>query len=585
MNAERVQRRLAAILAADVAGYSRLMGEDEEGTFAALNAHLKELIEPCIAEHRGRVVKTTGDGLLVEFASVVDAVRCAVAFQEGMAERNLGVPEDRRVGFRIGVNLGDVIVQNDDVYGDGVNVAARLEGLCDVGAVYVSAVVHDQVEGKIDQAFDDLGEHAVKNIDKPVHIYRASPDPGDRDATKREVDKLLDRPAVAVLPFANMSGDADQEYFADGLTEDLITALSLWRSFPVISRNSVFAYKGQSPDIRTVAHELGVQYVIEGSVRRAAGRVRITVQLIDAESGHHLWAERYDRVLEDIFDLQDEITQHVTATVEPELSRARLDRMATGRTENLAAWDFYARGMSMLFDGSSDGHVGARELFEAAVRLDPTFSRALAMIGLSYQRDLYQGMVDLGTSLVKMMDASLDAVRASPRESVAHQALCLAYMWSGEHDKAISEGRRAVTLNPGEATSHACLGNALGNGGEYDEALRYMETGARLSPQDSRGEIFETVAARTNLLAHRYETAVEWARKALQKRPDYTEARLYTASSLGHLGRRDEVPAAIQLAALGPPDPSQVLHLWKRFKDPNAMDHILDGLRKAGLPE
>ena len=350
MAEERVERKLAAILAADVAEYSRLMGEDEVGTRARFNAHLDELIEPAIASGRGRIVKTTGDGLLVEFASVADAVQCAVEIQKGMAERNVDEPNDRRMEFRIGVNLGDVIIEGDDIHGDGVNVAARLEGVAEPGGICISGAVHESVRNKLDVVFVDLGEQSVKNIADPVRVFRASLDGVRRKSdASAEADAIFRRPAVAVLPLKNLSGDPDQEYFTDGLTEDIITALSLWRSFPVIARNSTFSYKGQSPDIRKVGEELGARFVIEGSVRKAGNRIRVTVQLIDAETGHHVWAERFDRELDDIFALQDEITQRVAATVEPELGRFEQKRLAAKHPTSLDAWDYCQRGMYLLY--------------------------------------------------------------------------------------------------------------------------------------------------------------------------------------------------------------------------------------------
>jgi len=376
-----VQRRLAAILAADVAGYSRLMGDDEEGTLAALTAHLAELIEPCIAEHRGRVVKTTGDGLLAEFASVVDAVRCAVAFQEGMAERNSDTPGDRRLEFRIGVNLGDVIIQDGDVFGDGVNVAARLEGLAEPGGIVVSGTVHEHVRSKLDLGFNDLGPRSVKNIAEPVRAFgvRLEDDlPAAAGFGPSEPLPLSDKPSIAVLPFVNMSGDPEQEYFADGISEDIITALSRIRWFLVIARNSSFSYKNTSPDVRDVARDLDVRYVLEGSVRKAGGRVRVTAELIDASVGSHIWAERYDRDLADIFAVQDEITQTVVGAIEPELSCAEQERARQKPPDNLDAWDFYQRGQWHFNRITPEDLARAKVMFQRAMDLDPGFGAAYA---------------------------------------------------------------------------------------------------------------------------------------------------------------------------------------------------------------
>jgi adenylate cyclase len=336
-------RRLAAILAADVAGYSRLMGADEEGTLERLKALRRELIDPMIAEHHGRIVKTTGDGLLVEFASVVDAVRCAVEVQQAMPERNAGLGADNRIELRIGINLGDVIVEGDDLYGDGVNIAARIEALADAGGVFVSNTVHDHVRDRLPFVFEDLGEQQVKNITRPVRVYRVR----DAAAAKspsvpaQPVLPLPDKPSIAVLPFANMSGDPEQEYFADGMVEEIITALSRIRWLFVIARNSSFTYKGQAVDVKQVGRELGVRYVLEGSVRKAGGRVRITAQLIDAQSGTHLWADRFDGSLENVFDLQDQVAASVAGVIEPTLQAAEIRRAADRPTSDPTAYDLY----------------------------------------------------------------------------------------------------------------------------------------------------------------------------------------------------------------------------------------------------
>ncbi len=336
MSENRVERRLAAILAADVVEYSRLMGADEAGTRDRFNEQLDGIIRPAIDEHRGRLVKTMGDGFLLEFGSVVDAVQCATDIQNGVAARQASEPNAKKMLFRIGIHLGDVIVEGDDIHGDGVNIGSRIEGLAEAGGICVSAMVYEGVRGKLEVVFSDLGDHSLKNIAVPVHVYQleqAETD-GTDDATISS-DALFRRPAVAVMPFENMSGDPDQEFFADGLTEDLITALSQWRSFPVIARNSTFAYKGQSPDIRKVGEELGARYVLEGSVRKSGSRLRVTVQLINTDTGHHVWAERYDRDIEDFFDLQDEITQQISAVIAPELDRAEQLRSVVTRPENL----------------------------------------------------------------------------------------------------------------------------------------------------------------------------------------------------------------------------------------------------------
>src|SRR6266852_128773 len=372
----RVQRRLAAILAADVAGYSRLMGADEEGTLAALKELRRELADPKIKEHRGRIVKTTGDGLLVEFASVVDAMRCAVEVQQGMAERNAGVPEERRLQFRIGINIGDIIKDGRDIYGDGVNVAARLEALAEPGGICVNRVVRDQVRDKLDFAFEDAGEQRVKNIARPLRVYRVRTDRvvGEARSTAQPPLALPDKPSVAVLPFTNMSGDPDQEFVSDGIAEDVITALSRYPSLFVIARNSCFTYKGRAVDVKQVGRELGVRYVLEGSLRKAGNRIRVTAQLVEAETGKHVWAERYDRNLADIFALQDEITGAVTIAIAPAIAHAEQQRAMRKPPGSLDAWSAYQRGLWHLAKFSLEGNALSEKFFQRAVDLDPTFA-------------------------------------------------------------------------------------------------------------------------------------------------------------------------------------------------------------------
>jgi adenylate cyclase len=373
-------RRLAAILAADVAGYSRLMGADEEGTLERIKALRRDLVDPKIAEHKGRIVKTTGDGTLVEFASVVDAVRCAVEVQRAMGERNTGIAANTRIDLRIGINLGDVIVEGDDLYGDGVNIAARIEALADAGGVLISNTVHDQVRDRLPFTFEDLGEQQVKNIARPVRVYRVR-DVGSAKSPSASASPALplpDKPSIAVLPFANMSGDPEQEYFADGMVEEIITALSRIRWLFVIARNSSFTYKGQFVDVKRVGRELGVRYILEGSVRKAGNRVRITAQLIEAESGAHLWADRFDGSLEDVFDLQDKVAIAVAGVIEPTLQAAEAVRSAARPTRDLAAYDLYLRAFSMFL--SSDTQIpGVMRLLDEAIERDPCYGPALAL--------------------------------------------------------------------------------------------------------------------------------------------------------------------------------------------------------------
>ena len=400
MSEERVERRLAAILAADIAGYSRLMGVDEEGTLRQLKVHRKELVDRKITEHRGRIVKTTGDGMLVEFVSVVDAVRCAVDVQRSMAERNSNEPAETRIEFRIGINVGDIIIDGDDIFGDGVNVAARMETLADPGGIMVSGIVHDQVRDKLSFSFEDLGEQTVKNIARPIGVHRvqiAAPElPATRGAAPaaQAVAAASDRPSIAVLPFQNMSGDPEQDYFIDGIVEDIITALSRNHALLVIARNSTFTYKGRAADVKKVGRELGVRYVLEGSVRKSADRVRVTGQLINVSTGAHLWADRFDGELKDIFDLQDDITLQVVGAIAPKLEHAEIVRAARKPTESLDAYDYYLRGVSSFHKGGREDISEALRLFLKAIELDDNFSSAYGMAAWCYVRRKVNGWLE-----------------------------------------------------------------------------------------------------------------------------------------------------------------------------------------------
>jgi adenylate cyclase len=382
MSGERVKRRLAAILAADVVGYSRLMEQDEAGTLARLRSQRRELIDPNIAEHQGRIVKTTGDGLLVEFPSVVEAVACAVEFQRGMAERNAPIPNNERIDFRVGINLGDVIVEENDIHGDGVNIAARLEALAEPGGVCVSGVVHDQVQGRLECDFEDTGEQGLKNITRPVRVYRVRDlSVGSRSAPAQTVLPLPDKPSLAVLPFQNMTGDLEQEYFVDGMVEEITTAIARLPWLFVTARNSSFAYKGKSPDLRQVGRELGVRYVLEGSVRKAGNRVRITGQLIDTTTGAHIWTDRFDGAIDGIFELQDQVASSVVGAIEPKLRQSEIERAARKPRESLDAYDLYLRALAEFYKWTESSLRRAIELAKRALAVDPAYAPAAALIG------------------------------------------------------------------------------------------------------------------------------------------------------------------------------------------------------------
>lgn len=584
MAEERVQRRLAAILAADMVGYSRLMRDDETGTLTQLKNVRTEIFDPKAESYGGRIFKTTGDGFLIEFPSAVDALQFAVDVQQAMQGHSHVDSEDRRVALRIGLNVGDVIVEGEDLYGDGVNVASRIEGLADAGGICISGSVYEQVQHKLDLAYEDMGAQSLKNIADPVRVFRVMSASAKLDkSSSSDTDALFRKPAVAVLPFENLSDDPSQEYFADGLTEDIITALSLWRLFPVIARNSTFSYKGQSPDVRKVGEELAARYVIEGSVRKSGDRIRVTAQLINAETGHHVWAERFDRDLEEIFELQDELTQRIAATVVPELERTEHKRAVTNKPVSLDAWDHVQRGFADLYEFNSSGNLRAREEFTHALKLDPSYSTAYIGVAWSHIRDL-----DLGsgenriTTTENLLDAALEAVKLDPSDSFAHLVLGIAYHWSGQYDLMEPECERALELNPNNANALQSKGHALSLTGRPNEGIPFIEKAISLNPQDPRNYLYYSFLAQAHLLAKRFDQAMEWAGKAIQWRPDHPLPHLVMAASLGHFGRIDEARAELKACERVRPGYTADTKNWISYKNPADNEHFLDGLRKAG---
>jgi adenylate cyclase len=554
---ERVERRLAAILCADVVEYSRLMGADEEKTLAALKGHRRELIDPLIDQHRGRIFKTTGDGILIEFASVVDAVRCAVVVQQGMADRNANRSETERIRFRIGINLGDVIHDEGDIFGDGVNVAARLQTLAEPGEICVSASVREQVGEKLPIGFADLGEHGVKNIARSVRVYRvgkrAEPrtEPADDAATTPLA--LPDRPSIAVLPFGNMSGDPEQEYFVDGMVEDIITGLSRIKWLFVIARNSSFAYKGKSPDIRQVGRELGVRYVLEGSVRKAAGRVRITGQLVEADSGRHIWAERYDRAIDDVFALQDEITMNVVGAIEPNLRQAEIERVRRKRPDSLDAYDLVLRATPFANTSMPEGALQALPLLDRALALEPDY--ALAHGYISYCHEI------LFLRAGRHEESRLGAIRHAHAALVHGRDDAMALSLGGfsiglvEHDRAAAREafEAAVALSPSSAFTYMLGSVVLGWAGEAERAIEWGEQALRLSPFDPHSFAAWHGIAIACFDQGRYEDAANAERKAIQRNPGFSYPHAILAAALVKLGRVDEAKAvAARVVALEP---------------------------------
>ncbi len=585
-----MDRRLAAILATDVVGYSRLISADEEGTLAALRALRADLIDPKIAEHHGRIVKLMGDGMLAEFPSVVDAVRAAVETQEAVAERNSGLPEGKWIKFRIGINLGDVVIDGDDIQGDGVNVAARLEGLAEPGGICISGSVHEQVRDRIDLPFEDLGEQEVKNIDRPVRVWKWIADAGLAASVSAKTDEPLplpDKPSIAVLAFDNLSSEPDQEYFADGIAEDIITALSKFRWFFVIARNSSFTYKGKSVDVKQVARELGVRYVLEGSVRKAGSRVRISAQLIDAATGNHVWAERYDRELADIFDLQDEITATIVGAIEPELGAAERERTKRKPPDSLDAWDRYQRGLWHLWRITKDDADEAEKLFQSAIDLDVGFAPAYAGVAFLLYLRVIHGWTDArDQTLDRALQTGHQAVSLDDMDPFAHFALGRIHTMQGDFEAAIAELEKAIDLNPNLALAYYGLGMALAWSGRAREALPHCHKAIRQSPHDPALWFFEGMAGFAHIQLGEYAAAVEWQRKATRHPNSGFWPNLNLAVAFVEQEESDKARAAIDAVLEMQPDLSlTAVAAVVGSLHPDHKDRFLDALRRAGLPE
>ncbi len=584
MAEQSVEQKLVAILAADVAGYSALMGDDERATVATLDAY-RAVFRAHVGTEHGRVVDTAGDSVLAVFPSAIGAVRAAIAIQAELASRNEPLPEERRMRFRIGVNLGDVIEKADgSVYGDGVNIAARLEGLAEPGGLAISGTTFDQVDGKLDAGYDYLGEKEVKNIARPVRVYgvgaNAPPEPSLAPA---------ERPSIAVLAFENLSGDAEQEYFADGIAEDLITELSRLRWLQVTARNSSFTYKGQSVDVRQVGRDLSVRYIVEGSVRRGGERVRITAQLIDTSTGNHLWAERYDRDLSDIFALQDEITQTLVAALQGEVGEFERERAHRKRPENLDAWDIYQRGMWHLWRMNDEDLVEACRLFEQAGDLDANFAQAFAALGYT----LYLLVSQPSTAApLETLDQALQsankAIALDDKEAMAHFALGRVQTLQGEYAAAIEELRIAVNLNPSSALAHYGLAMAFVLSGQMEQTISESETAIRLSPRDPLLWAIYSYRALARLMSGDYEAAVEEARRATRRPVAMFLPHAALVSALALLEKREEAKIALEKLLEIAPDfsPDFVLTAFSPV-NPEALrprlEMWIDGLRKAGL--
>jgi len=579
---------LAAILAADVVGSCRLIGIDEEGTLAQLKALRKTLFDPKIAQHHGRIVKNTGDGALVEFASVVDAVRCADDVQRGVAEQNTNVPQDKRIEFRIGIHLGDIIIADDDIFGDGVNIAVRLEGIAEPGGICISDDAHRQVRGKVESSLEDMGTQTLKNIAEPMRAWRVRIGPSSSPATKKptETAQLLalpDKPSIAVLPFHNMSGDPEQEYFADGIVEDIITALSRFKSLFVIARNSSFTFKGRAVDIKEVGRRLGVRYVLEGSVRKASGKVRITGQLIDAVTGAHIWADRFERDLSDIFALQDEVTLAVVSAIEPKLFQTEIELATRRRPENLTAYDFYLRAMPQYYLTTREGLAEAIRLAHRALELDPRFGSVAALAGLCHTLNVVLGYANDPQfdrkEAVRLARLALSIDDGDP-ETLARAAVISAFM-VGDSEAEIEMADRAVALNPNSWITWNSRGHVYRIAGLPEEAIRSFERVIRMSPVDPRQHMTLTGIGQALIELGRFDAAIVVLKKALRQNLYLTTYRCL-ASAFAHLGRDAEAhDAAARVLEIDPAFTISALIA----RVPKNSKLFIEGLRKAGLPE
>lgn len=579
---DRLPRKLAAILYADVVGYSRMANENEDETHRKLKESL-DLISTTVDSCSGRIISYSGDAVLAMFDAAVDAVTCATAIQHGMTEFNQDEPEERKIQFRIGVNLGDVIEDDGDIFGDGVNVAARLESLAEPGGICISGEVHGVVHKKLEERFADLGLQKIRNIAEPVQVF-AWPTKANSSAESTQKTESLSLPAVAVLPFDNMSGDPEQEYFSDGLTEDIITALSYWRSFPVIARNSSFTYKGQSVRIQQVAEELGVRYVLEGSVRKAGNRIRITAQLIEGSSGHHVWADKFDRNLEDIFEVQDEITNKIAATIVPELEVFEHKRSMRTRTDNLDAWDYYVRGMETFFDATCAGNIKSKQMFRNALEHDPNYCDAWARLAWALAQDVqFNCPVDHSSAIAEAFECARKAVVLDSNSSLAHMSLGTVHIWANETAQGLAEAQMALELNPNFAHAAMAVGNRLDLVGQAHEGIEQMKRALLLNPRDPVRWHYMAYLARAYTSLGDYEMAVTWSEKATRLRSDIPEPLFRHAVILAHLDQVDE--ARRLLARCDSLDPEFLASKanWSPYPDPARNAQVMAGLRRHGF--
>jgi TolB-like protein/class 3 adenylate cyclase/tetratricopeptide (TPR) repeat protein len=582
---------LAAILAADVAGYSRLMGADEEGTLARLKAHRKTLSDPKIVEHRGRIVKTTGDGILIEFGSAVDAARCALEIQRGMAGQNTAVPQQVRIEFRIGIHVGDIIIDDNDIFGDGVNIAARLEGIAEPGGVCISDDAHRQIRGKVDMPFEDMGLQALKNIAEPMRVWKmkigaeavsASP-PAAFDP--RPSGPLRDKPSIAVLPFQNMSGDPEQEYFADGIAEDVLTTLSKIPELMVIARNSSFVFKGQAKDVREIGRILGTRYVLEGSVRKIGNRVRLTAQLIDSRDGSHVWADRFDGGVDDVFDLQDRITQDIVAALEVQLTLGEQGRVWRKRSGSPLVYEFFLKGRSLYANFDRHTHAQVRDQLGRALEINPVFTPALYILGLTLTDQARFGWEkDRAATYEAALDCATRALAEDPSCGEAYLIIGYVRTFQRRHDEAVAAGEKAIILSPSSTDAYHMTGMYHGYAGDFRKAAFYEEQAQRLSPISRNESMVDEARAKFHL--GDFVAARAIAHRVMKEKPRWLTAQTTLVSALWNLGQKDD--ARIVAKELLASHPSFTIGRWALglpYRRQEDLDALINPLRMAGLPE
>jgi adenylate cyclase len=583
MTQEGFKRKLAAILSADAVGYSRLMRDDEEATVRNLAAH-RVLITKIIQNHNGRVVDSSGDNILAEFASVVDAVNGAIKIQEEIRKSNTDTPEDRRMEFRIGINLGDVIEEEERIYGDGVNIAARVEGLAATGGICISGTVYEHVKNKLSLEYEYLGEQTVKNISEPIRLYRISTKSSDFSPEEVREIHFPDQPSIAVLPFVNISGDPEQEYFSDGITEDLITDLSKISGLFIIARNSVFTYKGTSVKVQEVSSDLGVRYVLEGSVRKVANRVRITAQLVDATTGGHLWAERYDRDLKDIFAVQDEVTKNIVSALAVKLTKREEDHLTRRHTNSLEAYEYALRGLEYYFRTTKETNVNAQKMLLKAIELDPEYSLAYSRLALTYLHEWTQGWSQDPKSMERAFGLAQKAIAMDDSLPEAHRILGDIYLYRKDLGWARKEIEKAIALDPNYADGLAGLGEVLIWAGEHDKGIALVKKAMQLNPHHHAWYFYILGVAYAS--KERYEDAIEILDRALIRNPDFLPTHLVLAILYGATGRKEECQSAVvKILRISPGFSLKLVREMIPLTDQTTVDNIIEILRIAGLPD